>query len=204
MNAYVAPISHAQRRLWFLDRLEPGNAVYHIPVAVRLRGRLDAAALADVLRTIEVRHDSLRTTFAVEAGEPVQVVHDQPRVQLESMGGVAKDALASRLGDAARMPFDLAHGPLWRAQLFACGADEHDHVLLLTLHHIIADGWSLGVLVDELSALYRGRLAGASLDAVLPELPIQLPDYTDWQREELATPAATASPNTSALTRSAR
>ena len=195
MNAYVAPISPAQRRLWFLDRLEPGNAVYHMPVAVRLRGGLDVAALAEVLHTIEVRHDALRTTFAVEAGEPVQVVHDEPRVRLESAGDVADAALAARLAAAARAPFDLARGPLWRAQLFALGSGGDDHVLLLTLHHIIADGWSLGVLVDELTALYRARLAGTALDTVLPELPIQLPDYTDWQREELASPAAAAALN---------
>jgi amino acid adenylation domain-containing protein/non-ribosomal peptide synthase protein (TIGR01720 family) len=192
MSAYVAPISHAQRRLWFLDRLEPGNAVYHIPVAVRLRGRLDVAALADVLRLIEARHDSLRTTFAVEAGEPVQVVHDEPRVELASLGAVAESTLSARLTDAARVPFDLARGPLWRAELVGCGDGGDDHVLLVTLHHIIADGWSLGVLVDELTALYRARHEGRSLEGVLPELPIQLPDYTDWQREELSTPAAAA------------
>lgn len=192
MNAYVAPISHAQRRLWFLDRFEPGNAVYHIPVAVRLRGRLDAGALADVLRMIEVRHDSLRTTFAVEAGEPVQVVHEAPRVELELLGDVAESGLAARLSDAARAPFDLARGPLWRAQLVRCDRGAEDHVLLVTLHHIIADGWSLGVLVEELTALYRGRVAGRAVEGVLPELPIQLPDYTDWQREELATPGAEA------------
>jgi amino acid adenylation domain-containing protein/non-ribosomal peptide synthase protein (TIGR01720 family) len=192
MNAYVAPISHAQRRLWFLDRFEPGNAVYHIPVAVRLRGRLDTGALADVLRMIEVRHDALRTTFAVEAGEPVQVVHDEPRVVLESLAGVAESDVSARLGEAARAPFDLARGPLWRAQLIRCGTGADVHVLLVTLHHIIADGWSLGVLVDELTSLYRARVAGQALENVLPELPIQLPDYTDWQREELASPAATA------------
>jgi amino acid adenylation domain-containing protein len=192
MSAYVAPISHAQRRLWFLDRLEPGNAVYHIPVAVRLRGRLDVGALADVLRLIEARHDSLRTTFAVEAGEPVQVVHDEPRVKLASLGAVAESTLSARLTEAARVPFDLARGPLWRAELVGCGDGGDDHVLLVTLHHIIADGWSLGVLVDELTALYRARHNGQSLESVLPELSIQLPDYTDWQREELATPAAAA------------
>jgi amino acid adenylation domain-containing protein/non-ribosomal peptide synthase protein (TIGR01720 family) len=182
MDAYVAPISHAQRRLWFLDRFEPGNAIYHIPVAVRLRGTLDRAAVQHALQTIVDRHDALRTTFAVENGEPVQVVHEALPLALAT-DSVANEAdLAARLREEARRPFDLAQGPLLRARLLERAAA--DHVLLITIHHIVADGWSLGVLVDEFTELYRANVE--KRPATLPELPIQFADFTDWQNESLA------------------
>ena len=182
MNAYVAPISHAQRRLWFLDRLEPGNPVYNIPVAVRLRGRLDRAALERALQAIVERHDALRTTFAMENGEPVQVVHETLALAVALETVADEVALALRLRDEARGAFDLAKGPLLRARLFERGGE--DHVLLLTLHHIVSDGWSLGVLVEEFSELYRAAVS--RLEPVLAELPVQFADFTDWQTEALA------------------
>src|SRR5690606_20500181 len=107
MNAYVAPISHAQRRLWFLDRLEPGNPVYNIPVAVRLRGRLDRVALERALQAIVARHDALRTTFAMENGEPVQVVHETLALAVALETVTDETTLAARLRDEARGAFDL-------------------------------------------------------------------------------------------------
>ena len=186
MDAFIVRASHAQRRLWFLDRLEPGNPVYHIPVAVRMRGVLDVAAVGQALRRIGERHDALRTTFAVEAGEPVQVVGEGRALELSAMEEVSSGALLSRLTAESRRPFDLARGPLWRARIFRC--DEQDHVLLLTLHHLIADGWSLGVLVEEFTAAYAAAAAGKPI--AWSDLPIQLPDFTDWQHEQLARPEA--------------
>ena len=186
MDAYVAPISHAQRRLWFLDRLEPGNPVYNIPVAVRLRGALDRGALESALQAIIDRHDALRTTFAVENGEPVQVVHDALAFALPVERVADEPGLTARLQAEARRAFDLAKGPLLRAILLARADD--DQVLLLTLHHIVADGWSLGVLVEEFSELYRARAAQRS--PALADLPIQFADFTDWQNTVLADEAA--------------
>ena len=182
MDAYVAPISQAQRRLWFLDRLEPGSPVYNIPVAVRLRGALVHAAVARALQAIVERHDTLRTIFAVENGEPVQVVRDTLVVAMPVEAVADDGALAARLEAEARLPFDLAKGPLVRAVLFARASD--DHVLMLTMHHIVADGWSLGVLVNEFSELYRADMAGQA--PALAELPVQFTDFTDWQNEVLA------------------
>jgi len=186
MEAYVAPISHAQRRLWFLDRFEPGNAIYHIPVAVRLRGPLDAAAVHRALQGIVDRHDALRTTFAVENGEPVQVVQEALPLEMPQEPVPAEDDLMPRLRAEACRPFDLARGPLVRARLLQ--RSTTDHVLLITLHHIVADGWSLGVLVDEFSALYCAAVSGRA--AALPELPVQFADFTDWQNEALASDQA--------------
>jgi len=186
MDAYVAPISHAQRRLWFLDRLEPGNPVYNLPVAVRLRGALDRVALERALQAIVGRHDALRTTFAVENGEPVQVVHDALTLTVPVETVADEGALAARLRGEARRAFDLAKGPLLRALLCLRAGD--DHVLLLTLHHIVADGWSLGVLVEEFSELYSAAVANRP--PRLAELPVQFADFTDWQNEALASEAA--------------
>ena len=186
MDAFVARASHAQRRLWFLDRLEPGNPVYHIPVAVRFRGALDLAAVEQALRVIGVRHDALRTTFAVEAGEPVQVVGEALALEIGPRQSIPADELMQRLKEEARRPFDLARGPLWRARIFQCA--EQDNTLIITLHHIISDGWSLGVLVEEFIAVYTAATQGR--EPALVELPIQLPDFTDWQHEQLAQPIA--------------
>jgi amino acid adenylation domain-containing protein len=182
------PLSFAQERLWFLEQFAPGSSVYHIPAAVRLEGRLDTSALELALRALAQRHESLRTSFrAATGGEPAQVVAEQPdfqllRTDLRAWPASDREPEARRLaGDETQRPFDLARGPLWRALLLRLGDEEH--VLLLTMHHIISDGWSMGVLVRELAALYASCAAGAP--APLPELPMQYADYAVWQREFL-------------------
>ena len=181
------PVSLAQQRLWFLDRLEPGSPLYNLPSAIEAEGRLDVAALAASLREIVRRHEALRTTFAARAGEPVQVIHSQaavelPVVDLAALPPAARTAEAQWLATAeARRPFDLARGPLLRALLVRL-AGEH-HLAVLTLHHIVSDGWSMGVLVREIAALYPACTAGAP--SPLLALPVQCADFAVWQRERL-------------------
>src|SRR5215217_1019388 len=183
-----APLSFAQERLWFVDRLEPGSAVYNIPVEWRLGGALDEAALERALGEIVRRHEALRTTFREVDGSPVQVIAPFGgfTLRLDDLSGLA-DAdreveVRRRAGEEAARPFDLSAGPLFRAALLRLG--EEDHVLLLSMHHIVSDGWSTGVLFRELSALYAAYLAGR--ESPLPELPVQYADYAVWQREQLA------------------
>jgi amino acid adenylation domain-containing protein len=181
------PLSFAQRRLWFIDQLEPGSAFYNVPLAVRLTGRLDAQALGRTLTEVVRRHEVLRTTFANVDGEPVQVIHPPApvRLEVEDLSGVegqAREAEAMRLAAAeARLPFDLSTGPLLRARLLRL--DEEEHVCLLTLHHIVSDGWSMGVLVREVAALYEAYSRGEG--SPLAELAIQYADFAVWQREWL-------------------
>jgi amino acid adenylation domain-containing protein len=175
------PLSYAQERLWFLEQLMPGLAVYNLPLAVRLIGRLDRSALRGALAAIVERHEVLRTGFRSEEGRPVQVIaparERPPGLPLVDLTGVGKPVVeADRLAsEEARRLFDLRRGPLLRGLLLRLREDEH--LLLLTLHHIASDGWSLGVLVRELSALYAGES--------LPELPIQVADCAAWQRDWL-------------------
>ena len=152
VHAYVAPPSNAQRRLWFIERLDPGTATYNIPVAVRLAGAIDVSLIERVLTEIVNRHDALRTSFGMEDGLPVQIVRD-PSPWTLPVREIEAANLAVTLAAEARIPFDLAAGPLFRAVLF--GLAPQDHALLLTLHHIVADGWSMGVLVKEFTELYR-------------------------------------------------
>jgi amino acid adenylation domain-containing protein len=181
------PLSFAQRRLWFLDRLEPGSPVYHLPGRVRLSGALDLDALAAALAEIARRHESLRTVFRHAHGEPAQVVLPAaapplPRIDLTALPAGSAAAEAERQArEAAVAPFDLERGPLWRALALRLAPDEH--VLVLTLHHIVADGWSLGVFVAELAALYEAFAAGRP--SPLAELPVQYADWAVWQRERL-------------------
>ena len=178
------PLSFAQQRLWLVDRLSPGTAAYSMPAGVRLRGRLDAPALARSLEAIIERHEALRTTFFEEGGEPVQVIHPAmllrlPVVDLESLEPGRRETAAFALCRAeARRPFSLEQGPLVRARLFRLA--HQDHLLLLAMHHIVSDGWSLGVLVDEIARLYPARVAGRQAD--LPALPVQYGDFALWQR----------------------
>ncbi|HEY3570033.1 MAG TPA: amino acid adenylation domain-containing protein [Thermoanaerobaculia bacterium] len=168
------PLSFAQERLWFLDQLEGGGPLYNVPVAWRLRGPLDADRLAAALRELTARHESLRTTFPAVAGRPAQAVSPEPRLELErtELSELSVAAALARLEEEVKRPFDLAAGPLGRALLIRLGED--DHLLALTLHHIVADGGSMEVLFRELAALYEGE--------TLPELPVQYPDYAVWQR----------------------
>ncbi|MFE2173114.1 amino acid adenylation domain-containing protein [Kitasatospora sp. NPDC059462] len=177
----LLPVSFAQQRLWFLDQLAPGSAEYLIPVVLRLTGIPDVAALSAAVADLAARHESLRTVFREHDGRPVQLVRDPDPDVLRVADGPADPARAAA---AAVAPMDLEHGPLFRAVLFRQGPD--DHLLALTIHHIVADGWSLGIIADELSACYAARRAGRAPD--LPELPIQYPDFALWQRERLDGP----------------
>jgi amino acid adenylation domain-containing protein len=181
------PLSFAQQRLWFLHELEPSTSAYNIPTAVRLTGRLNAAALEQTLGKLVERHESLRTSFSTRDGKPVQVINSNGRF---GWSVINLDALpeSERIGEAqrraaeeARQPFDLARGPLLRATLMRL--DEEDHVLVVTMHHIVSDGWSMGVLVREVAALYKSFDEGTP--APLSPLPIQYADFAHWQRRWL-------------------
>jgi amino acid adenylation domain-containing protein len=186
-EVFVFPTSFAQQRLWFLDQWIPGSPVYTIPIAVRLTGRLQAAALEHSLNKIIRRHEALRTTFSVQEGQPAQVITPTlslplPVADLRALPETQREAeVGRRTTVEAQRPFDLAQGPLVRARLFQLGLEEY--VLLLTLHHIIADGWSLGILFRELVTLYTASCLGQP--SPLPELPIQYADFVLWQRQWL-------------------
>ena len=183
----TAPLSFAQRRLWFLDQLMPESAVYNINAALTLNTTLDAVALERSINEIVRRHSALRTTFRSADGEPVQVVAplltiDVPVIDLRHLPAELRQPEAQQLATAeARRPFDLASGPLVRTALLR--VDEQSHVLLLTLHHIVADGWSMGIFLSELGVLYDAFSAGEP--SPLPELPIQYIDFAIWQRSWL-------------------
>jgi amino acid adenylation domain-containing protein len=178
------PLSFGQQRLWFLDQLEPGGVAYNMPAAVRLRGALDAAALAWSLGEVVRRHEVLRTVFLLDGEEPVQVPLPAARlplpcVDLAGLPPGRREATARRLlAAAAGRPFNLATGPLLRPLLLRL--DPFEHLLLVVVHHIASDAWSMGLLVRELSALYAARRLGAA--SPLPELPLQYADYAAWQR----------------------
>ncbi|WP_165226314.1 amino acid adenylation domain-containing protein [Aquisphaera insulae] len=182
------PLSYSQQALWFLDRLAPGTPTFNVTAAVTIRGPLDVAALRRSLREIAARHESLRTRFPEIDGRPVQVIEpacDLP-LELEDLQGLApgsRDEEARRLAaEEGRTPFDLAAGPLFRARLLRLGDD--DHALLLTMHHIITDGWSMGVAAKELATLYAAFTEGRESPLASPA--IQYADYAAWQRSELA------------------
>ncbi|HZF10319.1 MAG TPA: non-ribosomal peptide synthase/polyketide synthase, partial [Thermoanaerobaculia bacterium] len=195
------PLSFAQQRLWFIDRLEPGSPLYNVPAAFRLTGRLDVASLATALREIVRRHEALRTTFVLlteSDGEPVQAIAPAAgpgerdrfwQIDLAALPESWRAAELRRLAAAeAARPFDLAQGPLLRTSLVRLAAE--DHALLLCLHHIVADGWSLGVLLRELAELYGAACAGRP--SPLPELPLQYADFALWQRSWLHGPRLAA------------
>ena len=158
------PLSYAQRRLWFLDQLHPGSPLYNIPAAVRLRGKLDIDVLERSLEEIIRRHEVLRTVFHVVDGEPVQIAQPAapftlPVIDLADMDEAAREAEARRLiREESQRPFDLSRGPLLRAVLLKLGAENH--IALLNMHHIISDGWSMGILTREMMALYDAFAQG--------------------------------------------
>ncbi|MGW1954891.1 amino acid adenylation domain-containing protein [Streptomyces sp. NPDC001920] len=181
-------LSYAQQRLWFLDRLVPGGALYNVPLALSIRGRLDVPALDEALRALVARHASLRTRLvAGEGGEPRQVVADHPETAWEvedlSRLPAAEREQAARASASreARRAFDLERGPLLRARLVKLADDRFE--LLLTLHHAASDGWSVGVLLRDLGALYAA--ARGAEGAALPPLTVGYPDYAEWQRRLL-------------------
>ena len=180
-------LSFAQQRLWLLDQLEPGSTSFNICSAFRLGGRLDRVALERSLNEIVRRHEALRTTFTLVAGKPVQVIAPVLSIPLparEIPGGTEEQraaALQSAIRDEAERSFDLARGPLLRTVLLPLAPD--DHVLVLTVHHVVYDGWSVGVLMRELGLLYEAFSSGQ--DSPLPELQVQYADYAVWQRSWL-------------------
>ena len=179
------PLSFAQQRLWLVERLGGLGSTYHMPSALRLDGPLDVRALERSLAEVVRRHDSLRTRFVEIDGEPAQIIDAADgwslgQIDLSHFGAGPADAEAERLAaEDARREFDLHNGPLFRARLLRLQAERH--VLLVNMHHMIADGWSRGVLIREVSTLYMAALRGEA--AVLPELPVQYADYALWQRE---------------------
>ena len=180
-------LSYAQQRLWFIDQLEPGSATYNIPSAVRLRGRLDEEALRRSLNEIVRRHEVLRTSFPSRDGEPRQQIREIDELELirldlrQTDEAEREEKLQEVLREEARGGFDLSRGPLIRAKLIRLSEDEH--VLMVNMHHIVSDGWSMEIIVRELAQLYDAFSQGE--ESPLAELEIQYADYAVWQREWL-------------------
>lgn len=182
-----SPLSFAQQRLWFFDQLAPGNPFYNIAAGVRLTGELNRGALERSFDEIVRRHQTLRTVFEIIDSQPVQRVTPNrgirlAQIDLADLSDVQREAEVQHLAvDEARRHFDLRSGPLLRVILLRLG--EREHVVLLTMHHIISDGWSMNVLIRELVTLYESFAAGKP--SPLPELPVQYADFAAWQREWL-------------------
>ncbi len=183
----LMPLSYAQQRLWFQDRLVPGNPAYNVPLSLRLCGLLDLDALMRALNEIVERHDILRSSFETSDGQPRQRISPAwelniPVLELTHLPEAERLAEARRIAAAeAREPFDLSNDHLIRGLLLRLG--DEDHLLLLTMHHIVCDAWSLGILSEEVSALYEAFIRGRA--PALADLPIQYVDYAAWQREWL-------------------
>ena len=181
------PLSFPQQRLWFLHQMAPESAAYNMPAAFRLEGVLNQSALEEAFNEVIHRHEILRTTYDEIAGEPVQSIHPALRevlsiIDLQSLGKIEQDIRVKRLVDEeARQCFDLQAGPLIRARLLRL--TDLEHVLLVTLHHIVCDGWSIGIFVREMAELYDACLSHRS--SLLPALPIQYADFAYWQRQQL-------------------
>jgi amino acid adenylation domain-containing protein len=186
------PLSYAQQRLWFLDQLGEGASTeYNVPVALRLKGGLDRAALEGAINAIVERHESLRTHFAVVDGEPVQLIETEVRIPIpvEDLSELREESQQERVREAlaqeAGKPFDLSRGPVLRARLLKLG--EREHILLRTMHHIVSDGWSQGVFNRELMILYEAYRE--QRENPLKPLAVQYADFALWQREWLETGA---------------
>ena len=183
----LAPLSFAQQRLWFFDQLEPGSPAYNIPSAVRLSGLLNVKALEQCLNEIQRRHETLRASFSISEGKPVQVIRPAesaalPWIDISELSDTDRELSIRDLTtrEAYRL-FSLEQGELFRAQLIHL--NESEHVLLLTMHHIVSDGWSMGVLIGELAALYEAF--ASARPSPLPELAIQYADFAQWQKQWL-------------------
>src|ERR1041384_8767522 len=189
-QATEAPLSFAQQRLWFIEQLEPGAALYNVPSATRLTGPLDITCLDAALNEVIRRHEVLRTRFTAIDDQPVQLIDSPcdlpvPLVDLSALPAPERESFIKHCATAETLrPFDLERGPLVRAVLLRL--DPAQHVLLFTMHHIISDAWSIGLLVSEMGALYSAFLDDHP--SPLPELPIQYADYAIWQRERLRGP----------------
>ncbi|HEX7333145.1 MAG TPA: amino acid adenylation domain-containing protein [Pyrinomonadaceae bacterium] len=180
-------LSYAQQRLWFLQELEPDSAAYNIPRAFRIRGALDVKALEQTLSEIVRRHEILRTTFRVVNGQPVQIISEPqpislPVIEFAHMSSAERETEARRMAaDEGRKPFNLSEGPLMRTTLLRL--DEQEYIALFTMHHIVFDAWSIGVLIEELGALYNSFAQGQT--SPLKDLELQYADFAHWQRETL-------------------
>ena len=178
------PPSFAQQRLWFLDQLEPGSTAYNIPAAIRLKGTLDVRALEESFNEVLRRHEVLRTSFATAGGQPAQRIAPMLRLELpvEDVRGAEREAvIESVIAREAGRAFNLEAAPLLRLRLLHVDKDEH--ILVLVMHHIISDGWSIGILIREVAALYEAY--SNERPSRLAELPVQYADYAVWQREWL-------------------
>ena len=183
------PLSFSQQRLWFLHRVAPEDPVYNVPMATLVRGSLDRTALRRALAAVCSRHESLRTTFGLQDGAPVQLIAPAleiplPMVDLSCRANPETGEIDQLCRDIFNLPFDLSTGPLFRAALLRLAPERH--VLVLVQHHVISDGWSLGILIRDLLALYRASLRGDDLRAALPPLSIQYADFSLWQRQWLS------------------
>ncbi|HKX29664.1 MAG TPA: condensation domain-containing protein, partial [Blastocatellia bacterium] len=181
------PLSFAQQRLWFIEQLEPGNPVYNCPGALRLVGSLDLVTLERAINEIVRRHEILRTRIEVRDGQPRQVIDrwEPRRLEIQDLAALSPAEIvesAARLTqEEARAAFDLERGPWLRVKVLRLG--EGEHVVLFTMHHIVSDGWSIGLLIKEIEAIYRAYRAGE--ESPLEELPIQYADFAVWQRNRL-------------------
>ncbi|HWP42477.1 MAG TPA: amino acid adenylation domain-containing protein [Blastocatellia bacterium] len=181
------PLSYAQQRLWFIHQLAPESPAYNVFAALRLKGKLDAAALERALSEVVRRHESLRTTFPLRDEQPVQLIAPAAPVDLKplDLSTLAEErreeVVRHMVTEEAHRPFNLAEGPLFRTGLLMLG--EQEHILLLSMHHIISDGWSMGVLLREIATAYNAYSRGA--EPVLPELTVQYVDHAVWQRQYL-------------------
>ncbi len=187
-DVFVFPASFAQQRLWFLDKLEPGQNAYNVPLAIRFRGKLQPDVLERSIQELIARHETLRTTLSEdENGNPVQIVTSRqnfslPTVDLStSPASLREDEARGKIIEQARAPFDLQHGPLFRASLLRLNAD--DHILSFIFHHSIVDGWSMSILIREIASVYEALLLDRPVS--LPELSLQYGDYATWHQDWL-------------------
>ncbi len=191
----LAPLSFAQSQMWVLDQMTPGNPAYNLPFGYRLRGQLDLTALENSFNEIIKRHEGLRTTFSVKDGEPTQLIHPGLKINLKVVelhhlnGEERENRLRALASEESVKPFDLSRLPLIRALLFKLA--ESEHVLIINVHHIVADGMSLGLLLRELDTFYRAFTRGE--DPRPPELTMQYADFALWERQAIANEAAFAS-----------
>ncbi|MGI9290685.1 MAG: condensation domain-containing protein, partial [Gammaproteobacteria bacterium] len=181
-DAFEATASFAQQRLCFLDQLNPGSAAYNINFAIRLKGTLNREALQQALDRLVERHESLRTTFDTVDEEPIQVIREELIIPVEHHEVADAIAEKEKLTELSSRPFNLRKGPLLKPHIIQQAPDNQ--VLLLVIHHSVADAWSLQVLYGELSGVYSAIINNT--EAQLPELPIQYADYAEWQQEWLS------------------
>ena len=189
-DAPELPLSFAQERLWFLDQLDPGSSLYNIPTAIRLSGEIDIPALQNALTGVMARHESLRSHIIIRNRDPQILCNsatDATILQLD-INEQDTEKQANTISGLCNESFDLATGPLLRTHLLRTGINEH--ILLIVVHHIAADGWSMGILMREIATLYGNEIGAGN--ETLPPLPIQYADYAAWQREWLD--AATLEP----------